>query len=272
MKVNEWIEGAKQKVSALDAELIAARAFAPRDADRSWLAAHGEDEVSERGLDLAEQFLAKRAEGVPLAYLFREKEFYGRDFRVTPEVLVPRAETETLIELVKELDLPAQAQILEIGTGSGCIAVTLACELPQSRVLATDVSEGALLVARANDELYEGRADFAQGDLLEAVPEDFSEYDVVVANLPYVDRNWDWLDHKSLSYEPEEALYAEDGGLAMYKRLIRELKARGADFTKYVVLEADPSQHEQLIQFAEENGLKLVKTQGFGLVFVTVKG
>lgn len=267
MKLLEWLAGAKEKIAGLDAELIAMRMFAPRGADRSWLATHSDEGIDERRRQSADEMVRKRMDGVPLAYMLREKEFYGRMFRVTPEVLVPRPETETLIDLAKELDLSARPQFLEVGTGSGCIAVTLALEFPQAFVVATDVSDDALLVAEANDESYEGRVEFYQGDLLRDLPEGVAGFDVLVANLPYVDSEWEWLDKKSLSYEPELALYAEDGGLALYKELIRQLKERGREFSRYAIFEADPCQHEDLIRFAEENGLKHLKTQGFGLVF-----
>lgn len=267
MKVVEWLKGAKQKTETLDAELIALRAFAPKGADRSWLVAHGDSVATEAEIEVADEMLARRVEGEPLAYVLREKEFYGRKFTVTTGVLVPRPETEVLIELVKGLDLPTRPQFLEVGTGSGCIAVTLALEFSQAFVVATDLSEEALVTAQANDDAYEGRIEFYQGDLLGDFPEDIVGFDVLVANLPYVDRSWEWLDKRTLGYEPEEALYAGDGGLALYKKLILQIWRRGADFTKYVVFETDPCQHEDLIKFAEEYGFSLLKAEGFGLAF-----
>lgn len=293
MKISEWLAGAKRKIDALDAELIALSAFAPfipEGADRSWLAAHGDFEVPEvesnaasatvlagSAVMAADEMLARRVGGEPLVYILGFKEFYGREFEVLPEVLIPRPETETLIELIKELNLSAEPRFLEVGTGSGCIAVTLAAEFPEARVVATDVSAGALRVAKENAVRILGsvggfcdegaRVEFRQGDLLEGLPEDLAWFDVLVANLPYVDKDWGWLDKNVLGFEPDLALYAEDEGLAVYKKLIIQIKRRGAGFAKYVVFEADPCQHEELIRFAGKQGFSLLKTEGFGLVW-----
>ncbi len=113
--------------------------------------------------------------------------------------------------------------------------------------------------------------EFYQGDLLKDFPKDVGGFDVLVANLPYVDENWEWLDKRALAAEPSLALYAEDGGLALYKKLITQIRERGEGFTKYVVFEADPCQHKDLLQFAEGQGFSLVKTEGFGVVLRVMK-
>lgn len=274
MTISEWLAGARTRIDALDAELIAVRVFALGDStlggaevDRSWLAAHGEDETSEDLATLANEMVARRASGEPLAYIFGFKEFYGRKFKVSPEVLIPRPETEGLIELVRGLDLSEKPKFLEIGTGSGCIAVTLAVEFPRAKVVATDVSEGALEMAMENNAVLGAGVEFLRGDLLEDLSDDAGGFDVLASNLPYVDEGWEWLDKRTLNFEPELALYAEDGGLALYKKLILQMKARGEGFAKYIVFEADPCQHEALIQFAGEQGFSLVKAEGFGVIF-----
>lgn len=271
MTIEEWLGRARQKIDTLDAELIALRCFAPSGADRSWLATHNVVKITTDMQEKADQMFVKRAAGVPLAYILGEKEFYGRKFEVNPDVLIPRPETETLIDLVRELPLPKQPSFLEIGTGSGCIAVTLALEFPQAYVLATDVSVKALDVAYQNDIVYEGRVEFIQSNLLREVQSEEGHFDVLVANLPYVDPTWEWLDQASLSHEPSRALYVkQDGGLALYHRLFKELRlrqGRGGFGVDYVVVEADPSQHTALIQIAERQGLVALKTQGFGIVF-----
>lgn len=274
MTISGWLAEARTRIDALDAELIAVRVFAPggsavngAEVDRSWLAAHGEDEISEDLATLANEMAARRAGGEPLAYIFGFKEFYGRKFKISPEVLIPRPETEGLIELVRGLDLSEKPKFLEIGTGSGCIAVTLAAEFPRAKVVATDVSEGVLEMARENNAVLGTGVEFLRGDLLEDLSDDAGGFDALVSNLPYVDEDWEWLDKRTLDFEPELALYAEDGGLALYKKLILQMKARGKGFAKYIVFEADPCQHEALIQFAGEQGFSLVKEEGFGVVF-----
>jgi len=271
MTANDWLKKAKKRVSALDAELMILMAFRgkwPEDADRSYLAAHGDEEVSLDDLKYLTEMLVRRIKKEPMAYILGEKEFYGRWFWVTPEVLIPRPETESLIDLIKELELPKQPRFLEIGTGSGCIAITLALEYPQAKVMATDISEDALDIASENDVVHEGRIELIRADLIadlaKALQEEL-EFDVVVANLPYVDPEWEWLDKEALGYEPQTALYvAENNGLGLYRRMFEELKMIKA---KYVVVEADPCQHEELKKIAEKVGWECEKVLGYGLRF-----
>ncbi len=275
MNVETWLREAKRQIPALDAELLAVANFAPRRADRSWLAAHSDKKIVEAQQKSAEMMLERRRNGVPLAYVLGEKEFYGRKFMISPEVLIPRPETEALIDLIKTLDLPEKVGFLEVGTGSGCIAVTLALEYPQSYVLASDLSPQALRVAQRNDILHEGRVEFAQSNLLKDIvlgldgePERF---EVVVANLPYVNRDWEWLNLKSLSHEPEMALFSQgNNGLATYQRFLKELHYRLSNRdldTDYLVLEADPCQHEALKRMAMRIGFEHMRTEGYGLLF-----
>lgn len=201
--------------------------------------------------------------------------FYGREFLITPEVLIPRPETEMLVDAVLILagkaylpgviparpKLPKNCRILEVGTGSGCIAVSLALELPEVKIAASDVSSEALRVARENAARLGAKVEFVQSDLMMDVRGDFN---VVVANLPYVDENWEWIDKKALSKEPRLALYAEDGGLELIKKLIDQASERKIPF---LILEADPCQHERIMNYAGERGYSLLETREFGLVF-----
>ncbi len=276
--VKNWLVQAKNYIDALDAEVIALKVFAPKGADRSWLIAHDDVILRPEQILMANDMVADREEGMPLAYILTEKEFYGRKFWVDENVLIPRPETEDLIELVKTLDLPAQARFLELGTGSGCVAITLALEFPQAYVLATDVSEEALEVAERNDEAHEGRIELMRADLVDGIDLSLVNenrlnlegreqiFDVLIANLPYVDRKWEWLDRKSLSFEPSLALFAKENGLGIYHKMLKQLEKR-SNLARYVVLEADPCQHPSLIALAEKHGLKHLETRGFGLVF-----
>lgn len=256
----------------LDAELIALFNFGGGE-DRSWLVAHMDDEISEKSLEKADRMASERMRGMPLAYLIGIKDFYGRSFDVTPDVLIPRVETEELIDLVKELDLPAQARMLDVGTGSGCIAVTLALEFPQADVYACDVSLDALGVAEGNDLKHEARVKLVKSNLLKSLDLGKNKnFDVIVANLPYVNPAWDWLDIGSLEFEPTVALFAmSENGLSVYRRLFEDLESELAK-TKYLVLEADPCQHDDLVRLAKSYRWKLYKQSGFGLVFVGAKG
>ena len=198
-------------------------------------------------------------------------DFYGREFVITPDVLIPRPETEMLVDMVLSLVgkpylpgvkpsaavLPQDLTILDVGTGSGCIAVTLKLELPEARVIASDVSKKALMVARENAGRLSADVEFAQANLMDGIN---TQPDIVVANLPYVDENWEWLDKEALAKEPRLALYAEDGGLALIKRLIDQVARRSI---RHLILEADPCQHEQIAECAKEKGLALRETRGF---------
>lgn len=205
-----------------------------------------------------------------VAYSRGYQNFYGREFLVTPDVLIPRPETEQIIDTVLDLAgksylpgvkpnprvLPEKPIILDVGTGSGCIAVTLALELPEAKVYASDISEAALEMAKKNASKLDASISFIISRLLEKV--NFTP-DVVVANLPYVDKDWDWLDNEALSEEPAIALYAEDHGLALIKQLINQAYKR---HIRYLVLEADPCQHDSILKYAEAK-YKLLKTSGF---------
>lgn len=167
-----------------------------------------------------EDLLARRALGEPVAYLAGEREFYGRPFAVDRRVLIPRPETEHLVEEALALELPASPRLLDVGTGSGCLAVTLALEIPGARVTATDLSLGALAVARHNAHHHgvASRVALAAQDLASAL--DLRTFDLVVSNPPYVDRD----DAAAFSpevrdFEPHLALFAPDGGLATLTRL-----------------------------------------------------
>ncbi len=200
--------------------------------------------------------------------------FYGREFLITPEVLIPRPETEMLVDAVLNLagkaylagviparpKLPKKCTILEVGTGSGCIAVSLALALPEAKIVASDISAEALAVARKNATQLDAKVEFLQSDLMADIS---GEFEVVVANLPYVDENWEWIDKKALSAEPRTALYAEDGGLALIKKLVQQASTRKVPF---LVLEADPCQHERIVTHARKWDYSLLETRGFGLI------
>jgi len=158
--------------------------------------------------------------------------------------------------------LPQNCTILDVGTGSGCIAIALALELPEAEITACDISEKALMVAQKNAEKLGAEVKFIKSDLLDSIDGDF---DVAVANLPYVDANWEWLDKKALSREPALALYAKDGGLVLIKQLINQADERKV---KYLILEADPCQHERVVKYATEHGYSLLEKRGFAMIFI----
>lgn len=290
MTIEQWLKLAKQQIPALDAELIllfGLQDSLPPGVDRSYLVAHPTIGISQHKWEQLDALAARRAQGEPLAYILGKKEFYGRDFRVNPAVLIPRPETESLVELaqtaleelrgVQKVEVPYESglsvnsqetaekcQILEIGTGSGCLAVTLSLEMLEVEVTATDVSEAALEVAQANNRALGGKVQFLRSDLLKNVPET-TDFALLVANLPYVDPKWEWLERKNLDFEPELALYSSENGLKLYRELLDELAERPLK-PRFLVFEADPCQHQGLIALVAQRGYKWRKTQGFGLL------
>ena len=254
MTVSEWLNNASKQIDRLDAELILQQFLEVED--RSYLAAHGDENLPDTSS--IDNQATRRADGEPLAYILGYREFYGRRFFVTPDVLIPRPETEDIIDIVKELK---PSNILDIGTGSGCIAVSLALELPEAKVSAIDISEDALRIAQKNAANHGTKVDFYISNLLDNFQPEPNT--LIIANLPYVDKNWDWLDHKTLDNEPELALYAEQGGLALIYKLIDQYPDNAAG----LILEADPSQHKSIIEYATKNRLKLIEKQNFVLFF-----
>lgn len=168
---------------------------------------------------------ARRASGEPVAYIIGEREFYGLIFKVTPAVLIPRPETELLVELALER-IPADApcRVLDLGTGSGCVALAIARQRPQSRVTATDCSRDALAVASANARALDVRnVEFVRGDWFDAVAG--RRFDLVVSNPPYIAAGDAHLCEGDLRFEPEGALAAGADGLECIRRIVRNAAA-----------------------------------------------
>ncbi|MCL4243601.1 MAG: peptide chain release factor N(5)-glutamine methyltransferase [Candidatus Dadabacteria bacterium] len=182
-----------------------------------------EREPEPRKIEKFYELLERRVKREPLAYISGEKEFYSRPFAVNGSVLIPRPETELLVTealgVAREMRCPA---ILDIGTGSGCIAVTLACELPGAKIFASDISPEAIRMARVNagKNCADGAVRFILGDLAGAFKE--SSFDIVVSNPPYVSpAEYEGLDPSVKDYEPGLALVSDEDGLSHIKNIIR---------------------------------------------------
>lgn len=198
----------------LTAEVLLAHAIG---CQRSWLFAHSDEELKELWWIHYGRYLHQRLEGMPTQYITGTQEFFGRDFRVAPDVLIPRPETEHLIEAA--LTHPADT-ILDIGTGSGCIAVTLALET-KARVFATDISRVALNIAKQNSQRLAASVDFLACDLGSALRN--RSFDLIVSNPPYIaETGRATLQKEVRDHEPSLALFAGADGLAIYARLIPE--------------------------------------------------
>ena len=196
--------------------------------DRAYLHAHPERDLTGDEQGLYDQALTERARGVPAQYITGHQEFWGMDLIVTPAVLIPRPETEHVIETVLQLESagggarPTRAlQIVDAGTGSGCIALALAKELPQAEIHATDISSAALEIARANAARHQldGRVQFHETDLLQGL--EHNAFDFVVSNPPYVgESEEDQVQLEVRKFEPRQAVFAGPIGLEVISRLI----------------------------------------------------
>ncbi|HMI50412.1 MAG TPA: peptide chain release factor N(5)-glutamine methyltransferase [Candidatus Saccharimonadales bacterium] len=216
----------------LAAELLLLHAM---ERDRTWLYSHPEEQVSPQQEQKYFEFIQRRAAGEPVQHLTGKQEFWSLDFAVSPDVLIPRPETEHLIEValdrlaVREIRAGRPPKntgegllVADIGTGSGCIAVALATELPAANFIATDISPAALAVARRNAtrHLVSERIQFIECNLLEGSPRQF---DLIVSNPPYIGLNeMDTLAREVRDHEPVTALYGGEEGYELYAELITQ--------------------------------------------------
>jgi release factor glutamine methyltransferase len=198
--------------------------------DRTHLLTHPEQAISVEDRQAFMQMIERRAAGEPAQYITGHQEFYGRDFLVTPAVLIPRPETEFLVERVLALARDTQQAaplIVDLGTGSGCIAVTLAVELPAARIIATDISGAALAIARQNAAQHGvgARIEFYEGDLVAPLTAHGldNRVDILASNPPYVAENQPELVQRDVrEFEPHGALFGGADGLSFYRRLLVE--------------------------------------------------
>lgn len=266
--VNAWLKGATSelktagiKSAMLDAELILANTLRK---DRTYLYAHDDEVIAPRFLQIADVRIALRKDRVPLAYILGSKDFYGRLFKITPAVLVPRPETEQFIETLKSL-LPNNLslfskplELVDVGTGSGVIGITAKLEAPDLNVTLLDNDHYALNIAKENASSLNADVSTRDSNLLNNY---FRQADFILANLPYVDKNWGSASLPELNHEPQTALYADDDGLKLINKLILEAKSKLAP-GGYLLLESDQRQQEEIRKFAKENGFKTIKTDG----------
>lgn len=230
-------ESARADAQALLCEVL--------DADLAWVLAHGGDELDADLLDIFGLLLDERMRGVPIAYLTRRTGFYGREFFVDERVLVPRPESEHLVAAaLAELGRPharARLRALDVGTGSGALAITFAAEVPNLEVTATDVSADALQVARRNarEHCVEDRVTLVQCDLVDAIAGE--RFDCIVANLPYVPSAEIPMPPNPVGFEPPVALDGGSDGLSVYRRLVARLAELAAPDASAIMEAAPPT-------------------------------
>jgi release factor glutamine methyltransferase len=237
------------QTAALDAQLLLAHVLSR---PRVWVLSHPDAPMGERHRSAFGALIERRSSGEPVAYLRGWVEWHGLRFDVSPDVLIPRPETELLLERAAELaSRDGWSSIADIGTGSGAVAVGLATMLPDARIQATDTSAAALAVARGNAERNDvaARVTFSQGDLIEPLRE---PPDLIVANLPYLsDEMMDSLD-VDVRHEPATALHGGSDGLQLLRRLRDSIRIRGWHVP--LLLEYDPRQSDSVRSLFRHDG------------------
>jgi release factor glutamine methyltransferase len=305
MRIAEWLQKAEQELmragiatARLDSLVLLEDAAGK---DRSLLLAHPEHELSSSQIIQLHELITRRASHEPLAYLRGRTEFYGRTFLLTPGVLEPRPESETMIDLLKQLPIfsspetskspikfvhkgghdhkpsqpfqtfkqqtedtansTPQIQIADVGTGSGALGITAAIELPGTSVDLIDLYEQPLKLAKSNVDLFTLSLNVIRSDLLASAT---VPYDVLLCNLPYVPDSF--KINQAARHEPREAIFAGSDGLELYRKLFEQIMNMEI-WPLYILSEALPPQHDQLRRIAESAGYTLVKTADFIQVY-----
>jgi release factor glutamine methyltransferase len=223
---------------------------------RSWLFAHGEEELDDSTARTFMDLVARRRNRVPLVHLTNSREFYGLDFFINEHVLTPRMETEKMVEYALTY-APRNSRLLDIGTGSGAIAIAIAVNRPDLEIWASDVTNEALEVARRNARTHGAPITFLRSDLFDNIR---GTFDAIVTNLPYLRNDADLMPE--VIKEPGVALFGGEDGLALYRRFFQDL-AGYLDPGGYVFTECDPWQHEALSVEAKHAGLLPVESSNY---------
>lgn len=268
MNIELWLEQSIAKLddagiatAKLDSEVLLADAL---EKDRSWLHAHPDHSLQGPTLQKLNEQINRRAAHEPLAYIRGKSEFYGREFIITPNTLQPRPETETMIDMIKDL---SSIKIIDIGTGSGCIAITAKLELPASEVLACDISDKCVQIAKKNSELMGANIEVVKSDLLSDINVKYLKESLLACNLPYVPL--DFQINEAARHEPDLALFGGQDGLDYYRQLFEQIISLPAQFRPEVVLvESLPTQHKALEAIAKQADYHLAKTQDFIQQFI----
>jgi release factor glutamine methyltransferase len=229
--------------------------------DRTFLISHSEDLLQAEQFSRFREVVERRSLGEPLQYITGLQDFYGREFRVSKDVLIPRPETELLVESALLLLNESNSIVCDVGTGSGCIAVTMLCERPDLRGVALDVSEVALEIALQNALRWEvqDRLNFAISDCFDGLAPDQNQFDLIVSNPPYVSAGAiPGLQREVKDHEPRIALSPGPDGLAVIRRLIQDAP-RFLRNDGYLLLEIGFDQGEAMQQLVDPSSFELIE-------------
>jgi release factor glutamine methyltransferase len=262
--VPEWLETSTEKLKDASIETPRLDCLVLLEdlllTDRANLLAHPERALSKDELGKLDGDLARRIKHEPLAYIRGKEEFYGRDFIVDQNVLVPRPESEDIINELLGLSLPQRAIVADIGTGSGALGITAALEIPEIYVSLYDVNEAAIAVAKRNVALHRLSLPVIKSDLLGSIE---PTTNVFLVNLPYVPAGYSI--NKAVKHEPKIALYAGKDGMDLYEKFWQQIKKSGAG--GFIITESLPSQHPSQNNLAGDAGFNELNRTGLIQVF-----
>lgn len=230
--------------------------------NRAHILAYPETVLTGKQQAILQAQLVRREAHEPLAYIRGKTEFYGRDFVVNKYVLEPRPESETMINLLKQLSFKQRISVADIGSGSGALGITAALELPVKVDLSLhDIDPKTLMVAAQNAKLHNVAAQLIQSDLIK---NNNTNYDILLCNLPYVPN--DFRINTAAIHEPRVAIFGGPDGLDLYRELFSQL-AKSHWKPSHIFTESLPPQHKELARIAEKNGYKLAMSEDFIQVF-----
>ncbi len=217
---------------------------------REYILTHLEKKITKKQIEIYLKLIGRRVKGEPIAYLIEHKEFYDLDFIINKNVLVPRPDTELMVDEALNLVThnAKRVTLVDVGTGSGCVIISLAKQIKKLNLLATDISKKALVVAKKNANLHkvDKKIRFYQGNLLEPIVKEKYDNLIILANLPYISKKWkdNSAETIGLKFEPKVALFADKDGLEIYEKLFKQIiklkKNCKANIT--CLLEFDPRQ------------------------------
>lgn len=269
MTISYWLDHSIQKLqqsdipsARLDCLILLEDCL---NTDRAQLLASPNRKLTPEHIKWLNNRIRRRAKHEPLAYIRRRVEFYGRQLYIDKRVLVPRPETEPMVSLVKGLRHQKTIRLADIGSGSGCIGITIALELPDAQVDLYDIDPATFVIARQNAKAYQASVHFYKGNLLQDL---VTSYDVVLANLPYVPDGA--AENIDVYFEPSHALFAGSDGLDLYRDFWQQV-AKLSEKPRYILTEARPKyQQPTLTLLAKDVGYRLTHTDGFVQMFELV--
>lgn len=221
--------------------------------DKSWILTHTEFELSDKNIVKLNKLVQRRKNHEPLAYIIGYKEFYGRNFKVTPDVLIPRPESEDIIDLAKKINCQ---NFIDIGTGSGCLAISLSLELDTSNILALDISKNALKIAEINSNNLGAKIKFIESDLIKNLSHADLAESCLVVNLPYVPRNL--ITSPEIKNEPKLPLFSGNDGMDWYHKFWDQIKILPKK-PIYIITECLIDQQKEMTKLAKKASFEQIE-------------